>query len=90
VILSLHGAVRKSGAMRYWPAIVLLCVSVVAFAGAVWLMVLAELSTGGYALAAVRVGLVAFLGAALAVGRIRRIRTLTPEAIIRGHDDRRS
>lgn len=76
--------------MRYWPSIVLLCISVFAFAGAVWLVVLAELSTGGYALAAVSLGLVGFLGAALAVGRIRRIRTLTPEAIIRGHDDQRS
>jgi hypothetical protein len=35
----------------------------------------------------VSVGLLAFLGAAFAVGRIRRIRSLTPEAIIRGRDD---
>ena len=76
--------------MRTWPSIVLLCVSVAAFAGAVWLMVLAELSNGGYTLAAVSLGLVAFLGAAFAVGRIRRIRSLTPEAIIRGSDDRQT
>ena len=76
--------------MRSWPSIVLLCASVAAFAGAVWLMVLAELSNGGYTLAAVSLGLVAFLGAALAVGRIRRIRSLTPEAIIRGSDDRQT
>ena len=72
--------------MRYWPSVVLLCVSVVAFTAAIWLMVLAELSSGGYTLAAVGVGLPAFLGAAFAVGRIRRIRSLTPEAIIHGRD----
>lgn len=72
--------------MRYWPSVVLLCVSVVAFTAAIWLMVLAELSSGGYTLAAVGVGLPAFLGAAFAVGRIRRIRSLTLEAIIHGRD----
>jgi hypothetical protein len=73
--------------MRYWPSIVLLCLSVVGFAAAVWLMVLAKVSNGGFTLAAVSVGLLAFLGAAFAVGRIRRIQSLTPEAIIRGRDD---
>ena len=73
--------------MRYWPSILLLCVCVVAFAAAVWLIVLAELLSGGYALAGVSVGAIAFVGAALAVGRIRRIRSLTPEAIIGGRDD---
>lgn len=72
--------------MRYWPSVVLLCVCAVAFASAIWLLVSGDGVTGGWTLLLEAVGLAAFIGAALAVGRIRRIRGLTLEAII-GHRD---
>ncbi|MCP2638210.1 hypothetical protein K0817_016780 [Microbacterium sp. HD4P20] len=68
--------------MRYWPSVLLLCGSGVAGAVSIWLFVLANESTGGFMLAGVGLGFLAFVGAAFAVGRLRRIRSLTPEAII--------
>ncbi len=72
------------------PPAVVLVVAVVAFAGAVWLLVsvVSGSRTNGLLLVAVALGLAAFVAGAWAAGRIRGIRGMTPEAIIRsGRDD---
>lgn len=71
--------------MRYTSSVVLLCISGAALVGAIVLLVVVDGSATGLTLLAVGLGLAAFIGAAVAVGRIRRIRrirSVTPEAII--------
>jgi hypothetical protein len=72
--------------VRYTPPILTLIVATMAFAVAVWLL-LADVRVGpamSVPLAAVAIGLASFLTAAWAAGRIRRIRSVSPEAIIVG------
>lgn len=75
--------------MRYSPAVVTLVVATIAFGGAVVLLVgaLGHGRTGSAVLLAVVLGLASLVAGAWATGRIRRIRSITPEAIIRSPDE---
>lgn len=67
--------------MRYTAPAILLGVASVAFLAAIWLAASAALN-GPALLLAVAIAIASFGVAAWAVGRIRRIRAITPEAII--------
>ena len=75
--------------MRYTPPVLVLVLATVAFLGAVWLLAvtLPYSRTGPGVLIGVALGLAGFIAAAWAVGRIRRVRDLTPEAIISPSDE---
>ncbi len=70
--------------MRYTPAIIVLTSSVIAFASSVGVLTanIANSRSGPVVLLAVGLAIASFVGAAWAVGRVRRLRSITPEAII--------
>lgn len=87
-LLLLRPGFQQSDEVRYTPPILTLIVATIAFAVAVWLLV-ADIRAGpvmSVPLVAVAVALASFLAAAWAAGRIRRMRSVTPEAIISGDD----
>lgn len=67
--------------MRYTAPAILLGVASVALVAAIWLAASASLN-GLALLLAVAIAIASFVAAAWAVGRIRRTRAITPEAII--------
>ena len=75
---------RQSGRVRYAPTVLAFVLAIAAFLGGVVLLVVAlpDSRTGPEAFLGVALGLAGFIVAAWAVGRIRRIRDLTPGAII--------
>lgn len=76
--------VGQSGRVRYAPAVLAFVLAIAAFLGGAVLLVVAlpDSRTGAGSFLGVALGLAGFIVAAWAVGRIRRIRDLTPEAII--------
>ena len=70
--------------MRYAPAVLAFVLAIAAFLGGVVLLVvtLAHNRIAAGSFLGTALGLAGFIGAAWAVGRIRRIRDLTPGAII--------
>lgn len=78
--------------MRYTPAVIVLTISVIVFASSVGVLtaIIPNSRSGPVVLLALGLAIASFVGAAWAVGRIRRIRSITPEAIITppSHPDR--
>jgi lipopolysaccharide export LptBFGC system permease protein LptF len=76
--------------MRYAAPIVVLVVSAGALVLSVGVLlgVLVDAGTGPMLIGCLAVAMISFAAAAWATGRIRRLRSLTPEAIIRSAEDR--
>jgi hypothetical protein len=72
--------------VRYAAPSLTLGIASVAFVAAIWLAASAALN-GSALLLAVALAIASFVAAAWAVGRIRRTRAMTPEAIITPPDD---
>ena len=72
-----HGRVAT---VRYTTPAIFLVVASAIFVGAMWLA--ATANGGPMLLSAVALAIASFVAAAWAVGRIRRTRAITPEAII--------
>jgi len=75
--------------VRYTAPAIVLGIASAAFVAAIWFASSAALN-GPALLLAVALAIASFVAAAWAVGRIRRTRSMTPEAIITPDDDSES